>query len=528
MRSVPSNAGQGGLGLATFLLGDVSNGTNEAFGRYVSTSLDARERQWRHFYYAQDTWRTNSKLTLNYGLRLDVINPQTVNEASNGTWVDLTTGRGLVGGVGGIDLSGNTENRLNWAPRVGGTYQINEKTVIRSGYGRTYDIGVFGSLFGHTVTQNLPVLAAQSLTAPNQFAAVFNLAQGPPDPSFVQPGADGTFTWPDGVKPLVLPRKQRPPTVDAWNVTVQRQLSSTMSAEVAYVGNYGRHVFSGNNPDDDFNTVSLEGFITPGCTATPCIPANQRRPFFAGGIVPNVLGVGGNFGWTGRVQSYFNEAHNWYKAMQARFTRRFSDGWSAQVNYTLQKATNYDDDYWIYDPDLNKGPADFDRTHNFTAAVLYELPWGKGKKYGSDWNGLTEGLLGGWQLNTNLFILSGTPFDVHYRNAGEDRDTGTGGLNDRPDLIGNPDGPADPRPVVQRGTNRFSGQRIRPPGQGDVRQSGPQRIARAWLLADGHVGLQEHLAGERPPTGGPHRISERVQPRQSRQPRFHDWRPWER
>ena len=56
-----------------------------------------------------------------------------------------------------------------------------------------------------------------------------------------------------------------------------------MSVEVGYVGNYGRHVFSGNNPDDDFNTVSLEGFLTPGCTATPCIPANQRRPFFAGG-----------------------------------------------------------------------------------------------------------------------------------------------------------------------------------------------------------------------------------------------------
>ena len=301
-----SNAGQGGLGLATFLLGDVANGTSEAFGRYVSTSLDAREQQWRHFYYAQDTWRTHSKLTLNYGLRLDVINPQTVNDARNGTWVDLTTGRGLVAGVGGIDLSGNTENRLNWAPRVGGTYQVDEKTVIRSGYGRSYDIGVFGSLFGHTVTQNLPVLAAQSLTAPTQFDRVFNLADGPPDPSFVEPGADGTFPWPDGVKPLVLPRKQRPPTVDAWNVTVQRQLTGTTSFEVAYVGNYGRHVFSGNNPDDDFNTVSLEGFLTPGCTTTPCIPANQRRPFFAGGIVPNVLGVGGNFGWSRRVQANFN------------------------------------------------------------------------------------------------------------------------------------------------------------------------------------------------------------------------------
>ncbi len=91
----------GGLGLATFMLGDVTG-----FNRYVSTSTDARERQWRHFYYAQDTWRVNTKFTLNYGLRLDVINPQTVNEPGNGTWVDLTTGRGLVGGVGNVDLGG--------------------------------------------------------------------------------------------------------------------------------------------------------------------------------------------------------------------------------------------------------------------------------------------------------------------------------------------------------------------------------------------------------------------------------------
>jgi hypothetical protein len=429
-----SNDGVGGLGLASFLLGDVSNGTGVAFARYVSQSTDARERQWRHFYYAQDTWRPNSKLTLNYGLRLDIINPQTVNAAGNGTWVDLNTGLGLVGGVGSVDLAGNVENRLNWAPRVGAAYQLNDKTVVRAGYGRSYDIGVFGSLFGHTVTQNLPVLAAQNITGPSQFSSVFNLAQGPPAPSTVQPGADGTFVWPDGIKPLAVPRKQRPPAVDAWNATVQRQLSDTVSVEIAYVGNYGAHVFAGDNPDENLNQVALEGF-------TEGIAPNLRRPFFAGGVTPNVLGVGGNFGWTQTVQAYPNEAHNWYKAMQAKFTRRFSDGWSAQVNYTLQRATNYDDEWWIYDPDLNKGPAGFDRTHNFTAAVIYQLPFGREKRFGTSWTGATDALLGGWQINSNVFILSGTPFNVTYRDAGQDRDTGSGDLSGRPDLIGDPDGP---------------------------------------------------------------------------------------
>jgi hypothetical protein len=414
----------GGLGLATFMLGDVTQ-----FNRYVSTSTDARERQWRHFYYAQDTWRASSRLTVNYGLRLDVINPQTVNEPGNGTWVDLTTGRGLVGGVGGIDLAGNTENRFNWAPRLGAAYQLNEKTVIRGGYGISYDIGVFGSLFGHTVTQNLPVLAGQSLNRPGQFGSVFNLAQGPPNPSSVEVGADGTFQWPSGVMPRVTPRKQRPPQVEAWNVTVQRQLSDTMSFEVGYVGNHGRHVFGENNPDEPGNVPAIDGF--------PDVPQNMRRPFFAGGVRDNVLGIGGNFGWTQNVLLYFNEAQNWYQSLQTKLTRRFSDGWSAQLNYTLQRAEQEQDEYWIYDPELNKGPADFDRTHNFTAAIIYELPFGKDKRYGSDWNGAMEAALGGWQFNTNIRILSGTPFDVTYRDSSLDRDTGP----NRPDLTGDPDGP---------------------------------------------------------------------------------------
>src|SRR4029450_11042887 len=153
----------GGLGLATFLLGDVTH-----FGRYTSPFTDAGGGQWRHFYYAQDTWRATQKLTVNYGLRLDFINPQTVSDTGRGGFmlatvsdtnqIQIPSPNLMVAGIGGVPLNGGVKNAWNWAPRVGATYQLNERTVIRGGYGRSYDIGVFGWLFGHTVTPKQPGL----------------------------------------------------------------------------------------------------------------------------------------------------------------------------------------------------------------------------------------------------------------------------------------------------------------------------------------------------------------------------------
>jgi hypothetical protein len=412
----------GGLGLATFLLGDVTR-----LARYVSSSTDARERQWRHFYYAQDTWRPNSKLTLNYGLRLDVINPQTINEPGNAGFLDLETGNILVAGVGDIDLSGNTENRLNWAPRVGVTYQIDEKTVIRGGYGRTYDIGVFGSLFGHSVTQNLPVLAAQELRGAESFDAAFNLAQGPSAPVFPTVPASGVFPLGNGIFTRALPRKQRPPTVDAFNITVQRQLTDTMSVEVGYVANRGRDVFAGDGPDVGVNEPTLEGF--------PNVPQNQRRPFFSGRRT-EYLNLGGNFGWTQGIAYFCNCANNWYDSIQAKFNKRFSEGYAFTVNYTWQKAEGEGGSYFFWNRSLERGVQDWDRTNILNVTLIYELPFGKGRKYGTDWSTAMDAIAGGWQFNATHTVQSGVPFNVGYADSGADRDTGPG----RPNLVGDPEG----------------------------------------------------------------------------------------
>jgi len=415
-----SLAGTGGLGLATFLIGDVTN-----FRRYVSSNTDARERQWRHFYYAQDTWRPSARLTLNYGLRLDIINPQTINEAGNAGFLDLTTGDMLVVGVGGVPMNGGVKNHLNWAPRVGATYQIDQQTVLRGGYGRSYDIGVFGSLFGHSVTQNLPVLAVQELHAPSNFDSVFTLTSGPPPPVFPVVPSSGRFRLPNGVFSRALPTTQRPPAVDAYNVTVQRQLTDTLALEIGYVGNHGTHVFAGDGPAVGVNEPTLKGY--------PDIPKDQRRPFY-------------KYGWTQGIDYFCNCATNRYDSLQTRLTKRFSRGYSVQANYTLQRVRQHGGSYFetdlpehqgLYDSSLEYGPPDWDRVHNFTTSLVAELPFGHNRRYASDISPLADAFLGGWQFNTNVFIQSGLPFNVSYRDAGADRDTGP----NRPDLIGDPDGP---------------------------------------------------------------------------------------
>ena len=193
--SLAGSAGPTGVALATFLSGDVTT-----FKRYVSTSTTAAERQKRFYFYGQDTWRATSKLTIAFGLRWDIMNPEYVNGDANGSLLDLNTGLLRVGGVGGIGRNFNIEkNWKNFGPRLGIAYQLTPKTVVRMGYGRSYDIGVFGSIFGHAVTQNLPVLAVQNLNPNSQTDDVFNLSVGPTAPVFPAVPSNGLLPLPDGI-----------------------------------------------------------------------------------------------------------------------------------------------------------------------------------------------------------------------------------------------------------------------------------------------------------------------------------------
>jgi len=389
----------GGLAIATFLLGDVTT-----FKRYASTVTTAAERQRRYYFYGQDTWRATSKLTINYGLRWDIINPEYVNGDGNGSLLDLNSGNLRVGGVGGIGRNFNVDNNFhNFGPRFGIAYQLTPRTVIRAGYGRSYDIGVFGSIFGHVVTQNLPVLEVQNNNAPDNFSNVFTLANGPDAPAFPAVPSNGLLPLPDGVTARARPLRMRLPRLDAYNLTVQHQLSNTVSMELAFVGNNG-HGFTANNPDLNVNQPTIVGFGT--------VSRNERRPFF------------GRYGWTQDITDYPNDAPNYYDALQAKIDKRFNSGLQFVAHYTWSKNMTHDNLYYNIDPQVNYGPDDFNRKHVFSLSAVYELPFGKGKRFMGNAGRAVDLLVGGFQLNTTTNYSSGLPWSPQYKDCGSDEDTG--------------------------------------------------------------------------------------------------------
>jgi len=437
--------GSNGLALATMLLGDVTS-----FQRFVSTSLNAAERQRRWFFYGQDTWRISPKFTMTYGLRWEIYFPETVNGKGNGGFADQQEGVVKVAGFGPIGLNGNVANTLKaFAPRLSFAYAFNPKTVVRVGYGRSFDIGVFGSNFGHVVTQNLPVLAQQSIAdsnlnpnASNDRSAVFTLSQGPPAFDFspilnaISSGGTLPLLGPTGnTSPNIRPNIQRLPTIDQWNATVQRQLTPTINVTVSYVGNKGTHVFAGLGPSYNSNEVAVgPGTNFVGCpTPTTCalngftpaqVPADRRR-LFLNGVPAFTYGAPFNYTCCAVDLNYNgNDANNTYNALQVKMEKRVSNGLQFIAHYTFSRSYAYDGGYYSVNKTYAYGPNPDNRTHVFVVNTVYELPFGKGKKFMSSAGRAQDLLLGGWEITNTLNWSGGLPWTPSIGECGAISDAG--------------------------------------------------------------------------------------------------------
>ena len=415
----------GGLGLASFLLGDPSS-----FNRFAQISTTQQDVQWSMYYYAEDTWRLTPKLTVTYGLRWDTwFADESLNKGQGGRYL-VTDNLVRIPGVGGISLSGGVKTQYsNFSPRLGIAYSLNPKTVIRTGWGRSYFAGTFGWTFNTLDADVYPSIVNQSLK--NQVSTFFpvefsaaqtsgapSLGTAPPAPVFPTIPSNGLLPLPDGIGTSSIPTNQKIPYVDSYNLTVERVVFADATVSLAYVGNVGRHLNGGWNLNPP----------VPGPGSN-----TSRQPLFAA------------FGLTQDIFNKCDCVSSDYNALQVKLTKRFSRNYSLLASYTWSKSLDFGEfgtPTNQYNYRVDHGPAVFDRASVFTLGHTLLLPFGRGQRFASDVGSVLNAFIGGWEWTGITTAESGLAF-----SPGID----AGSLNSfdmglRPNKTGNPSSGACPNP----------------------------------------------------------------------------------
>jgi hypothetical protein len=402
-----------GAALASFLLGYPSNFVQQFTGPGFYPAL----RQTRLFFFGEDTWRVTPKLTITAGLRYENYLPQVGAQPGSAATFDPTTGEAVVAGIGGVPRNmGIKPYNLGFAPRFGIAYRLFPKTVIRAGYGRSFNAAGVGAVFAQNPELDPPVQFVQNLTQPNPYTTNIPtfLTTGPPAPPTPPIGPNGRYPLPNGVSvyfyfyPL---NSYRIPLSDSWNFTVQHELKRDLTVEAAYVGNVGRHLFLNLNQNQ---AVPGPGDYDP------------RRPFY-------------QFGLTQAIYSVCNCDNSSYNALQLKVQKRVAQGLDFLASYTFSKALdNGEGGYGFannYNVRADHGPATFDRTHAFTLMHNWDLPFGRGRKYGNNVSKAVDAIAGGWRFSGVTTAYSGVAFTPTISAA----PLVNADFNYfRPDIVGNP------------------------------------------------------------------------------------------
>jgi hypothetical protein len=362
-----------GLGLADFL-----------FGHPISTDIDITRYFSLHRYmadfYLQDTWRITHNLTLNFGLRDDMVTPWT--ERRNLLAGFVPTGGGTLVPVGTAPYTGNsvTEGRYtNFGPRAGLAYTITPNTVIRAGVGVFYSYAMQTS--NDSPAKNPPFSGS---------VQVSNNASDFVDASPISAGfpASRPSLFPiAGLGWIYYPYDFKTEGAYEWNFNVQRQFGANNVLTVGYVGEKGTHILVTDNIN--------EAIPGPGAVAA-------RRPY------PN-LGDGTAVGPWGDSE---------YQSLQTSFQRRLSTGLSVLASWTWSHSiddtsgTGSETIQTPYNLHLNRGNSTFDARQSLVLSWTYELPFGAGKTFLRDAHGPLQYLIGGWQLNSIDTFQTGSPFTL--------------------------------------------------------------------------------------------------------------------
>jgi hypothetical protein len=365
---------------ASFLLGQTSR-MQKALQYVLATG-----REWQFAGYGTDRWQVTPKLTINLGLRYEYF-PLMTRAAGKGLErYEPATNLMYLGGRGDVPVgNGITVSKALFSPRLGIAYRLDDKTVIRTGYGLNYD----PMPFSRPLRGMYPITVTFDFDRSNSFELFRTLADGIPPVN--GPDLD------TGVVSVPLNADLRSPWkgqldrgyIQSWNFTIERRLPTDTIVSVGYVGTNSIGMLG----DRDINASD----IGQGNGGRPYVPVTGRR------VAINM--------W----DSYLNASYN---SLQVAINRSFSKGLALKGAYTWSKAINMTDDdgwasvTWNSDQyfDRNRGRAGYDQTHMFQLGFVYDLPAGQGKRFAN--SGAASYILGGWQVSGIIAAFTGRVFTV--------------------------------------------------------------------------------------------------------------------
>jgi hypothetical protein len=382
---------------AQFLLGFPSE-TGKATQLFNPNAL--RFSTWS--VYARDSWQITRNLTINYGARWEYY-PIYSHDSFGAIRYDVSTYNILIGGEGGVPWdTGASASKKGFAPRLGAAYRLDSKTVIRSGYGISIDPDNMRNQrnqFPNTVVSDYVKASTYAFVnyagvSGSDGATKVTLADGIPLPSFpdittgtIKPSPTASLTtYLPSITTASFPKDFNRGYYQSWNFFVQREFSTTLVAEIGYVGTHGVHVDQ---------IVNLNAAAPNTGTA-----GRQLYPYL-----------------TGDLNQYTPFGDMSYNGLQARMRKRIGSSFIA-VNYTWSKTMNTGSDNgdgglfrnYPLSYKLNKALSGFDRTQTLNITYVYQLPFGKGHTWLN--HGVAAWIAGGWQLSSTLTRASGLPFTV--------------------------------------------------------------------------------------------------------------------
>ena len=417
-----------------------------------------------HYYglYSQNDWRASSKLTLNFGLRWD-FQPAPKERHNREASFDLNE-QNAFGSLGSINFPGVNGNSLwnseyhDFQPRLGAAYQLDDRTVLRGGFGITY------------IPSNTGNYSSNLLYYENAFSASTNdepyglTPQGVPVGQF---STDGASTGPAIIVPAPGPNPKNPAVyspgsafitnepngrVMQWNVFVERKLSPSWFLSAGYVGTYGSHLQTGwlsfeNEQNVPASVLSSwhSQYVASGGTLDPS-QEQIPNPYQPASGPP--LAFGGGLG-NSTIPAYIpylpypllsqlwalqeNLGSSNYNALQVRIMHQFSSGLLVNAHYSWSKAIGDTDTiaedtqginngasngFWdLAHPHQNMAPSLSDLTNQFVMSAVYDLPFGRGKAFEVQ-NRIASALVSGWQTSGVWIWQSGFPFGPSGANSG--------------------------------------------------------------------------------------------------------------